>query len=367
MKKVLFLTSADLMKSYHSGGEHACKKNLEFLQDIYGKENVDIFFFSEWKGDFPEHYYAVKRLRKWKALLAQIMGNITYFPWSEKKILKIISNLKPDIIFFDGSLTGNLLRKIPTNIYTVVFEHNFEKKYHYLKMKHEGWMYAPGYWAASKCEKIAISQCNTLICISERDSEEICNEYGRKADTILPVTFANQFDPKKKTQTSFSKELLFIGSNFGPNYDGISWFVNQVMPKLPEFTLYIVGKDFEQNKEQLERKNVIVIGTVENLEEYYYRFPVIVIPILYGSGMKVKTAEAMMYGRTIFATDEALEGYQTEKIEGIFRCNSQKEFVNKITEFYNKEIPIFQKEVYQLYLDKYSSEAGRRILKNVMP
>lgn len=44
MKKILFLTSADLMKSYYSGGEHACKNNLKFLQNIYGKENVDILF-----------------------------------------------------------------------------------------------------------------------------------------------------------------------------------------------------------------------------------------------------------------------------------------------------------------------------------
>ena len=202
MKKVLFLTSADLMKSYHSGGEHACKKNLELLQDIYGKENVDIFFFSEWKGDFPEHYYAVKRLRKWKALLAQIMGNITYFPWSEKKILKIISNLKPDIIFFDGSLTGNLLRKIPTNIYTVVFEHNFEKKYHYLKMKHEGWMYAPGYWAASKCEKIAI-----VIVSQFAKQTEIFNDLLKRQGLFIAPNNEIFYSQEEFLNSSYEKSL----------------------------------------------------------------------------------------------------------------------------------------------------------------
>lgn len=367
MKKVLFLTSADLMKSYHSGGEHACKNNLDFLQRIYGEDNVDILFFSEWKGNLPEHYYSFKRLRKWKAILAQIMGCKMYFPWKERQIINIIYCLNPDIIFFDGSLVGNLLAKIPDEIHTVVFEHNFEKKYYYLQMKHEGLIYAVGYFAVSKCERIAVSRCDTLICISERDSREIYNEYGRKADAVLPVTFENHFDLKKLMPTGHKKELLFIGSNFGPNYDGILWFVNCVMAELPDYTLYIVGKDFERNKQELERKNVNVIGTVESLDEYYYRFPVIVIPIKYGSGMKVKTAEAMMYGRTVFATDEALEGYEVDRVEGIFRCNSQDDFIYTIKQFYETEIPSFQKAVHQLFLDKYSNEAGYRIMKNIMP
>nr|WP_308628944.1 glycosyltransferase [uncultured Eisenbergiella sp.] len=365
MKKVLFLTSADLMKSYHSGGEHACKNNLKFLQDIYGKENVDVFFFSEWTGELPEQYYTYKRLRRWKAILAQVMGYKMYFPWKERKIINDISLLKPDIVFFDGPLAGNLLSKIPDTIYTVVFEHNFEKKYYYQKMKHEGLIYAAGYFAVSKCERIAVTKCDTLICISERDSRELYREYGRKADTVLPVTFENNFDSKKIVQNNL-KELLFIGSNFGPNYDGILWFINHVMTELSEFTLYIVGKNFENCKMELERKNVIVIGTVENLEEYYYRFPVVVIPVLYGSGMKVKTAEAMMYGRTVFATDEALEGYEIDNIEGIYRCNSKSDFINNIQKFYKNVIPSFQKEVYQLYLDKYSYEAGGRIMKKIM-
>lgn len=120
-----------------------------------------------------------------------------YFPWKEREITNLIIHINPDIVFFDGSLSGNLLPKIPDSIYTVVFEHNFEKKYYYLKMKHEGLIYALGYFAVSKCERIAVSECDTLICISERDSSEIYNEYGRKADAILPVTFENHFDSKK--------------------------------------------------------------------------------------------------------------------------------------------------------------------------
>ena len=97
---------------------------------------------------------------------------------------------------------------------------------------------------------------------------------------------------------------------FSPNYDGIKWFAENVMTELKDYHLIIVGKDFEQKKDELENVNVHVVGTVESLEKYYYSENIMVMPIFYGDGMKIKTAEAMMYGKIILASDEALEGYE---------------------------------------------------------
>ncbi len=55
---------------------------------------------------------------------------------------------------------------------------------------------------------------------------------------------------------------------------------------------------------------------MDKTDVYYYKHAAVILPIKYGAGMKVKTAEAMMYGRTIFASDEALEGYDGKGIEG---------------------------------------------------
>ena len=133
------------------------------------------------------------------------------------------------------------------------------------------------------------------------------------------------------------------------------------------FKLYIVGKDFEKDKEYLERRNVIVVGTVDNIEDIYYHYSIVVMPIFYGSGMKVKTAEAMMYGRTILATDEALEGYDIEGVNGIFRCNTQEEYINVIIQLFKDDIPEFREEVHQKYLEKYSNGAALDTLRKALP
>lgn len=127
------------------------------------------------------------------------------------------------------------------------------------------------------------------------------------------------------------------------------------MMKLDEnkYILKIVGKNFETRRKELERKNVMVIGTVDDVGEYYYNADAVVLPIFYGDGMKVKTAEAMMYGKMILATDEALEGYETVGIEAIWRCNDSVTFVNilRTVEFHK-----YDENVRKLFKAKYDTE-----------
>ena len=140
---------------------------------------------------------------------------------------------------------------------------------------------------------------------------------------------------------------------FPPNYYGIKWFVENVMPELKEYHLTIVGKDFELKKKELEKDNVSVVGTVKELDQYYYLPNIMVMPIFYGDGIKIKTAEAMMYGKTIVASDEALEGYEVEAVKGIYRCNTKEEFVDKIRKISSNCGNGYNREVRELYLSKY--------------
>lgn len=48
------------------------------------------------------------------------------------------------------------------------------------------------------------------------------------------------------------------------------------------------------------------------MAEYIYNADFLIAPIFEGSGMKLKTAEALMYGKTVFGTTEAFEGYDVD-------------------------------------------------------
>ena len=91
--KVLFIAGGDLLKNYKSGGEQVCRRNIDCLCELYGKENIHFLFFSEWKGECPKNCNIFPRLRRWKVLLALFMGHKMYYPWNEKKILDRIRDI----------------------------------------------------------------------------------------------------------------------------------------------------------------------------------------------------------------------------------------------------------------------------------
>jgi glycosyltransferase involved in cell wall biosynthesis len=53
---------------------------------------------------------------------------------------------------------------------------------------------------------------------------------------------------------------------------------------------------------------VIVVGEVDDIREAYERADLVVVPIRYGSGTRVKILEAVSHGRAVVTTPAGLEG-----------------------------------------------------------
>lgn len=366
-KKVLMIATQEIISDLSDGGKRGSSRNWELLRDIFGAQNVTLIMYTnniECSSD------GIIRLPAYKNILTRMVnifsGRLFTERSSEDYILGMLIKDRYDIVFLDRTLYGTLVDKIKREncdckIWT--FSHNLESNYFKNKLKK--------YLIFSKiiCNKVKKSEEKTLqksdclFVLTNRDAELNKQIYGKKASACIPTSFEDRYCETFNFLDDATKQLLFIGTMFGPNYDGIKWFVDNVMEKLPEYTLTIVGKNFESKRKKLQRTNVNVIGTVSNLEEYYYANNIMVMPIFYGDGQKVKTAEAMMYGKTIIATDEALEGYDVENVKGIFRCNTADEFVQtiiRISLLCRKE---YRNSIRNQFVNKYSYTAVLRRTK----
>ena len=108
----------------------------------------------------------------------------------------------------------------------------------------------------------------------------------------------------------------------------------------------------------VKSKKIIIIGEVDDLTEYYMSASAVVCPIFLGDGMKTKTAEAMMYGKTIFASSEALEGYEVDNVKNIYKCNTENEFIDRINEYFIKgEGKLFNKNIREKFISKYEFDS----------
>lgn len=369
-KKAVFITASDILNPYGNGGVKASREHLNLVKECFGDSNVFICMISE--NDMDTNVDRVKKIKKIEQksgqLLSALFGYKNYYPWNEKEIVDYIDAILPDIVFIDFSTLGRLVKRLKRykSYKTIVFFHNVESDYAMNKVKHEGIQYLPSYYASYKNDRCAI-EADKVICLNERDSDRLFQLYGRKADMLLPITFIDTFE-EEKTTSEYRKEILFLGSLFAPNQSAVEWFMENVMPRLDNVTLNIVGKDFEKKREEYKKyKNVNVIGSVEELEQYYYRHAVVVMPIVYGAGMKVKTAEAMMYGRIILASDEALEGYDIEGVKGIYRCNTAEEYIEKLTDIFTKNrLENYQQDVRNCFLEKYETTRQKQRLEKLI-
>ena len=211
---------------------------------------------------------------------------------------------------------------------------------------------------------MAVKYCDKCIVLNDRDNVELIKYYKRSADMFLPVYYK---DTAKINTVSLDQDefrILFVGGKFWPNILGITWFVENVMPKLNKRAkLYIVGRGMEYLQEEElfnKTKNVTVVGGVENLDYWYNSANITVGPIFHGDGMKTKTAEALMYGKKFIGTTEALCGYI-----GLDDCccNTAEEFITTINKLVKEDRKLYYPEMRKLYEDNYSVASSNKKIK----
>lgn len=367
--KILFIAGHEFLYNPQNGGQQCSLRNYNLLKNIFGEKNVYLCMFSNYKYDtlssniriFPTQKNKIELL--WNTLTGRNVCSRKI----KKEAVNYINRLRADIIFCDSSTIGGILKDIKGKALRLVFFHNIERNYAKNKLLHDGIAYTIPLFSYWYNEKQAVKVADYCIFLNERDQKEAEQIYGYTKNYILPITFEDKYEEKLAVENRYKPALLFVGSLFAPNLFGIKWFSNEVMPLLPDYILYIAGKNMESKKKELERENVKVIGTVENLSNYYNQANAVIIPIFFGNGMKVKTAEAMMYGKNIFATKEALEGYDIETVRnrGIFECNTKDDFVKHIKANVNTCSGINQK-VRHLFLSKYETKAIENDFRNFL-
>lgn len=357
--KIAYLTTEDLYGAINSGSLQCSFGNMKLLEKLSGKEKLLHVFLGDEVRKLDECKFEYKRVEgKICKLLLSMIDRRFLFPHTEEKVINIVEATKPDVVFYEGPywafVIKKLRKKIP-NATFILFMHNIEKVY-YKNLINKSNAYKILYKVTCKCEELSIRCADKIICLNERDSNQLLKIYNREADLLLPIHMKDQFNEEKVRNSKGDKTLLFVGSLFPPNYDGVKWLIENVMEEIPEYKLIIVGRNFENVTNELERENVKVVGSVENLQDYYYEYPVLVMPILYGAGMKVKTAEALMYGKTIIGSAEALEGYNTKYVEGIYECNTKAEYIETIRKiFQNDKYKETQQQVRKLFLKSFES------------
>lgn len=354
--KILFLSFFN--GEVNSGGNVCSNRNLKSLKTIYGEENVFLFPISRDKKSINAN--------KWLWNLKNIFVDIFELGFGglnnshKRQIMAIINELNIDVVFIDSSLLGVLTMKIKKElpkINIITFFHNVE--YSFFRQEiFEGKKYFLFYriLLAYISERFACKYSDKIITLNQRDDIQINSIYKRISDTQIPISLENNYNNILKDTPNKVKVGLFVGSFFFPNVHGIKWFIKNVLPFV-DMELCIVGKDMDQLNLDIfvqGSSKIVIHSSVPNLTEYYEKADFVILPIFLGGGMKVKTAEALMYGKFLLGTKEAFIGYEIGDNIGLC-CDTPNEMINSINGFGRNSK--YNSDSKQLFLEKYSFDS----------
>lgn len=136
---------------------------------------------------------------------------------------------------------------------------------------------------------------------------------------------------------STEKALLFIGTlTWEANIDGLLWFFDHVWPRLKavheDLKFHIVGKNPDPRLIEKTRgeDGITFAGFIEDLEPWYVRSRVFVIPLRFGSGIKVKLLNAFYRGIPVVTTPIGTEGLDVTHGEELFSSHDPETQVKSI-------------------------------------
>ncbi len=173
---------------------------------------------------------------------------------------------------------------------------------------------------AEKLKRYEVSCLNNidlLVAISERDLKNFKQLGCRKPGFVTPIGIdAKNYQPDFR---SIKKEpaLAFIGSlDWMPNREGLIWFLHNIWPGLlqrfPKLQLHIAGRNTPDWLEKKQIPNVTFHGEVEDAPTFLNQYPIMIVPLLSGSGMRAKILEGMALGKAILTTKLGLEGIDAQ-------------------------------------------------------
>ena len=303
-------------------------------------------------------------------ILQRLINILLLRPYNYSKVVKenittIIDEC--DWVFLDGSLYGNyakIAKKKGKKVCT--FYHNIEYLYFKqminldkVKIK---LLYLFYVWYN---EMLSTKYSNKIITISSRDGIALESIYKRKPDAVIPTSF-NKIDLQRLYFDLYNPNTsqlycLFVGSDFYANREGVSWFIENVLPNI-KMNLIVAGSICNSLEKYRERyRNLILKGFVDDLDDLYCKSICVISPIFSGSGLKTKTIEAMRYGKFILGTSEAFVGVEEHISEVGMLCNTKEDFISGLEQFSNNEenrfsqITFFESS-YNCFINNYTHD-----------
>jgi glycosyltransferase involved in cell wall biosynthesis len=157
-------------------------------------------------------------------------------------------------------------------------------------------------------ERRIFDRFDAVIAIQSAEADlikEMCPQ-----TRVLTVGSSGHFPVRTPTRPVDGR-LLYVGGYNGANLDGLRRFLHdgwpEILRQIPSATLHVCGH-IDRGFTGHRFENVKFLGHKETLDDEYAAAAVLINPVWIGTGLKIKTVEALSRGKPLVTTPKGIEG-----------------------------------------------------------
>ncbi len=157
-----------------------------------------------------------------------------------------------------------------------------------------------------------LKEIDSLVSITAEDLQTF-KDQGFKGWGISIPCGINTSENHNRFKTKAIYDISYIASfDWKPNVQGLEWFIDKVWPILkkenPDLTMALAGRKMPEKIESLDLEGLDVVGEVECMPDFICSGKINIVPLLAGSGMRIKIIENMALSRPMVSTTIGAEG-----------------------------------------------------------
>jgi glycosyltransferase involved in cell wall biosynthesis len=225
-------------------------------------------------------------------------------PELAKRVWEVFCQFRPSSVIVEYVFNSWLLEQFPATVRKLIDTHDvFADRY---KLFHKAGVKPEWFSTTRRQERKGLRRADCVIAIQDREAEYFRRLTNRQVVTVGHITPVLPLpEPAGAGAT-----VLFVGGDNPSNRDALEFCFQEVWPLiravLPEACLKVAGPvccHFSGPP-----AGVDLLGEIADITAAYAQAQVVLNPLRFGTGLKIKSVEALSYGRPLVTTSVGAEG-----------------------------------------------------------
>jgi glycosyltransferase involved in cell wall biosynthesis len=333
LRALAHLSDVSLVCFIHTEGE---QKYLEVLRSLVS----EVFVISRESCRYRRNAQLPRPLGLLKALLEYCHPTqpVLVQAWESAEAVELARRLRPrgfDLVWGEGNGSERLVSRFPNARRVLDLPDVEHRKLGHL-LKNGGLhplmpLDAVEFLKLRRFERNLARRGYEVVVCSEVDKDALGG--GPRVRVIPNGVELPPFPPQSGPPTD-GHDLVFVGEmSYPPNVDAVKFFARKILPgirrEISDARFLIVGRNPDPSVRTLhDGSTIIVTGSVPDVEPYLRQATLVVVPIRFGGGTRLKILEAMAYRKAVVSTSAGAEGIEAESGSHLLLANDPRAFAN---------------------------------------